>query len=203
MAAVTIFSMLLVFTPKPANGIILISAIFQGLLAQYTLTSLLVDTLITCVLASCGSGDGQNGGQCNIGGPCTISICGDSVPGNIQEGDGGECGCTPNDPNIDINDQCSIYPLGDPPLTITPAILRTGDTATITWDIGENSAADCTLQGPHLDILEIADTVTTDGVGSVDVTVTGPHVYTLTCSVDGESETASAQVRIAGESIDS
>jgi len=203
LSVTIIFSLLLVFTPKPANSFILLSALFQGLLAQYTITSLVVDTLITCVLASCGGGGSGNGGTCDVGGPCTIPLCGESIPGSILEGESGECGCTPDDPTVDINeDECEIYPLGAPPLSITPPIVRVGDTATVTWDIGVNDATRCLVSGPHIDTLTLSDTSMLDGVGSATITVTGPHVYNLVCQQGDQQESAAEQVRIAGESTE-
>ncbi|MFT5849934.1 MAG: hypothetical protein ACI9H6_000762 [Patiriisocius sp.] len=82
------------------------------------------------------------------------------------------------------NTLCTGLPLdADDALVISPSIVREGDDITISWDLGMNYPPVCTLTGSH--ISPTFSFGAGDRTGSMTITVTGPHQYTLSC---GSSE---------------
>ena len=199
LAVVMIFSVLLTFTPRETEGVIFLSALFQGLLSQYTFTQFISDLIIVCVLGACG-GDNGGGNECNVGGSCPYNICGQTITGTWQlaEDENGKEVCTCAAPPDTTIVACGITPLGTPPLWTVPPIVRLGDSVDIYWDIGANDPTSCVLRGPGIGTVNIADQTNS----YISTTAGGPHVYTLTCTANSYQESGSIQLRIAGETTE-
>ncbi|MAZ56763.1 hypothetical protein CL653_03155 [bacterium] len=197
LAVMMIFSLLVTFTPKQSEGVILLSVLVQGM--TYTFSHLIGDMIITCIFMCDGGGGGGGDDDCPYtpGETCGgTDACGNPAMGVV----GGNCEC---EIPIDALDDCGVAALGDPPIVITPPIVRRGDTINIAWDVGANPVEGCALTGPGIGTFDLEGYESTD---SIDTTATDPHVFVLTCvsTQDGEEDSISAaeQVRIAGESTE-
>lgn len=122
-------------------------------------------------------------------GSCSVSsnYCGQPGGGDLRC-DGTCVNTTPPPPDTN----CNNFTLGDDALNIAPPLVRKGADVVISWDLGLNFPTNCTLEGPNLGGFTFGPN---DQTGSVTVTVTGPHRYTLTCG----TESISKDVRILPE----
>ena len=80
-------------------------------------------------------------------------------------------------------------------MSLSQEFVRVGKTITITYDTGQALPSWCSLVGGGIDIDPL-----TSSTGSVDHVVTGSHIFTLTCSIEGESKSIETRVQIAHES---
>lgn len=148
------------------------------------------------VVESCPSGSDETftgtwvdaGGSscdCNVTYPnCPSNYCGMAASGNFV------CGScvddTGNALTIPSDTECTNLTLPPDALVIVPPIVRKGDTVDISWNLGLNYPTNCTLEGPGINVVF---TGPSDATGTInDVTVTGPHRYTLACGTQQRTE---------------
>jgi len=149
------------------------------------------------------NGDGLQTGECNCIVDGGLPVCTNVNYCGMGDGGAGVCGgcydvansaggvltnadaVTTTPPDSDCQ-----FALTPDSLIITPEIARKGDRVTVTWNIGDNFPGNCSLTGanitdPFINAASLADP-TTLGAGVINVTVTGPHHYELTCTGAGE-----------------
>lgn len=97
----------------------------------------------------------------------------------------GSCNATRPADNL-----CTNQPLGPGAVTISPTVVRVGDTVTVSWDVGTNYPPNCTITGPRIGgpTTNTYTLAANERTGSRTITVQGPHQYTVTCGTATASE---------------
>ena len=67
-------------------------------------------------------------------------------------------------------------------ISVSPSIVKWGEKATLTYDVGLANPAWCELSGPT----NFTTFTSTTTASTMEVTVYGPHIYTLTCRIAGQ-----------------
>jgi len=99
--------------------------------------------------------------------------------GDAGSGGAGEPGST-YDPNIDTEDDLEI--------DANPGVIRSGNSSTVTW-LATGSPQSCSVSGPGVSSTSLSGS---QGTGSL----TEESTYTITCTYETYSRSASARVLI-------
>ncbi len=104
----------------------------------------------------------------------------------------GQSHCTNNSCNATkpADNLCTNQPLGPGAVSISPTVVRVGDTVTVSWDVGTNYPPNCTITGPRIGgpTTNTYTLLANERTGSRTITVQGPHQYTVTCGTATATE---------------
>ncbi len=154
-----------------------------------------------CGLRNACGVDGPTNGTIDCAGICRGATVANEYTGASCTSSANMCGmrntgnqhCTNNNCNATTpaDSLCTGLPLGPGSIVINPTVVRVGDPVTITWNTGTNYPPGCTITGQGIGGPSV-NTYTfgvNEQIGSRQITVRGPHQYTITCGASSVTET--------------